>query len=582
MARNLANPQSRRGAREVIAGTAWLLLACLLLFSPATAATEPLSLFGPPFADTPVTTLQRNGNEPAPASFDMLERWMNGHARVANVDMLGGNYWLVTRFKSSQPIREWSVSFANTWYQRADITILGDDGSRQQFELDWRGGDSLLGFHGVEVRMAPGHEYVILVATRNPFFTSLPRIDVQSMTDYQRRHANETVLVIATLGLMGGLGVFIFFIGLWINDRSYQLYGVQALVLMLGWGFYFGLPVNLFDRDTGWLNFTFWFIVLPIVHAPFTVHFLALQRNGPRLARVGYAIAVLAALLLPVALVMPSLSFFIATFLVTLVVGYSTLAGAWALRSGIRQARFFTLAYLGVVLPGLVILPGNFGLIHDVVDNADLLTLLGNGSEAMLLAFALADNVKLLTDARERFRRGMQDAINQASVDPLTGLGNRLAFNVLIEEITNRPSGEPIHGTLQIAMIDLDGLKQVNDSLGHARGDELLRAAGTGLAQLVSGKARAFRLGGDEFAVIAFGDDLSLQRLAKSLGELDKGLRSDNFPGTGISFGLCSAPKMRRHFTGTEIAELVHQADHAMYQQKLRRRMVRASGSPLP
>jgi diguanylate cyclase (GGDEF)-like protein len=568
------------------AGTLARLLAWLLVLSVSglpcrVAAAGPVPLFGPALADTPAATYQRADDENAPPSYAALPAWLEAHKPLPKVDMLGGDFWLLARFSPTQPTTAWSVAFANTWYRRAVIVILGDDGSRQEFAVGQHAERHLMFYHGVEVRLDPGHDYAILVGVSTPFFTSLPRIDIETLAQYRQRHANETVLTIATLGLLCGLGVFVFFIGLWIRDRSYLLYGCQALVLALGWGFFFGLPTGWLDVDTGRWNFTLWFIVLPIVHAMFTVRFLALKRHAPWLAHLGYGIAAVSVLMLPVALLFPSLAFQIATALVSVVVLYSTIAGLWALGHGVRQARFFTLAFLGVLLPGLVILPANFGLVPDAVDNSDLLTLLGCGCEALLLAFALADHVKLLNDARERFRKGMQDAVAKASVDALTGLGNRLAFNVLIEEITNQPSPDPAQGAVQVAMIDLDGLKHVNDSQGHARGDELLRAAGTGLAHLVSDRTRVFRLGGDEFAVVAYGDDLSLQRLSKSLAELDRGLREGGFANAGISFGLSSAPATRRRTNGVEIAELVRQADRAMYAQKTRRRNTRASGQPM-
>jgi diguanylate cyclase (GGDEF)-like protein len=231
------------------------------------------------------------------------------------------------------------------------------------------------------------------------------------------------------------------------------------------------------------------------------------------------------------------------------------------------------------LIPGSIILPVNFGWVPSIVDNADLLTLMGNSCEAMLLAFALADHVKLVEDGRERFRRGMQEAVAKASIDTLTGLGNRLAFNVMIEEITRRENVDPTQGTWQIAMIDLDGLKQVNDSQGHERGDELLQAVGEGLARL-GDMIRAFRLGGDEFAVIAYGDEVSQQRLARSLADLDRALRESDYRDAGISFGVCSAPANQRKFSSTDFAELIREADRTMYAHKSRRRRERMTDQP--
>lgn len=84
--------------------------------------------------------------------------------------------------------------------------------------------------------------------------------------------------------------------------------------------------------------------------------------------------------------------------------------------------------------------------------------------------------------------------------DPLTGLYNRRYFTLRVQEEGKRHerSGEPV----SLALLDIDHFKPVNDRLGHAAGDELLRE----LAQVLTGHSRAFsiitRYGGDEFAVL--------------------------------------------------------------------------------
>lgn len=563
-----------------------LMLVFLCLVHPACWANQPYPLFGPPLVDTTVATYQAAPGELAPQNYAGLPAWLASHTRLSTVSMLGGDYWLVTRLTPSLPhpgqlspdgpTFDWVVTFNNTYYKHATIAVLGDDDSRWQFEAGHNIDANFLLHGAAEVTLAPNHQYAVVIHVTTPFFTALPRIDVQTHAQYRQRAMNESALVLGSLGLLCGLGIFILFVGIWIRDRRYALYGCQALILVFGWSFFFGVPQGWLRIDTGRVNFTQWFIVLPIVHAWFTIRFLDLRRHAPRLARVGDAIAIASAVALLPSLIFPSLAFLIATLAVAIVVLFSASSGVWALLRGVRQARFFTLAFVAVLVPGLIILPVNFGLVPSIVDNADLLTLIGNGCEAMLLAFALADHVKLVEDGRERYRLGMQEAIAKASIDPLTDLGNRLAFNVMIEEITRRTNPNPIQGTWQIAMIDLDGLKQVNDTLGHEYGDELLQATGAGLTRL-GDHTRAFRLGGDEFAVISYGDDLSQQRLTRALADLDRTLRETGFPDAGVSFGVCSAPiTNKRDFTG-----LVREADRIMYAYKYRRRGERASDQPL-
>ncbi|MBM7125349.1 7TM diverse intracellular signaling domain-containing protein [Dyella flava] len=556
------------------------MFAFALLIHPTCWALTPYPLFGPPPQEPAVTTYKAVPGEHAPATYGELDNWLAQRARVPSINMLGGDFWLVSRFSPGRTVSDWVVMFDNTYYDNATILVLGDDGLYRQFESGADTGLNDMPRGTAAVTLAPGHHYAIVIHVMSKFYTALPRIDVQTRLQYHKRRASESALMLGSLGVLFGLGIFILFVGLWIRDRSYTLYGCQALILVVGWSFFFGVPQGWLGINTEPINFAQWFILLPVVHARFTIRFLDLRRHAPRMANVGYGIALVSIMALPISLFFPSLAFLIATLLVSAVVLFSASMGVWSLLHGVRRARFYTLAFMAVLLPGTIILPVNFGLVPSMVDNADLLTLIGNSCEAMLLAFALADHVKLVEDGRERFRRGMQEAIAKASIDPLTGLGNRLAFNVMIEEITRRENTDPALGTWQIAMIDLDGLKHVNDNQGHERGDELLRAVGEGLARL-GDLIRAFRLGGDEFALIAYGDELGQQRLARALAELDRTLRESDYPDAGISFGICSASTDQRQFSSADFAELIREADRMMYVHKSRRRMERVADRPL-
>ncbi|MBE1161462.1 sensor domain-containing diguanylate cyclase [Dyella acidiphila] len=556
----------------------WLLLA--LLMPAASRAAEPYSLFGPPLRTPTVLVYGASADEPAPPGYAALDHWLVAHPSLPRIDMLGGSFWLVARFTPTQSATEWVVTFDNTYYDNADIWVLGDDGLRRQSESGADTGINDMPRGTLPVKLTAGHHYAVVIHVTSKFFTALPRIDLHTRAQYHQRRISETALMLGALGILFGLGVFILFVGLWIKDRGYTLYGSQALILVLGWSFFFGVPQGWLGVNTEPVNFAQWFILLPVVHARFTIRFLDLWRHAPRMARIGDGIVIGAIVALPLSLWLPSLAFLLATIGVSVAVLFSASMGLWSLLHGVRRARFFTLAFMATLIPGAIILPVNFGLVPSAVDNADLLTLIGNACEAMLLAFALADHVKLVEDGRERFRRGMQEAVAKASIDALTGLGNRLAFNVMIEEITRRENADPAEGTWQIAMIDLDGLKQINDREGHERGDDLLCAVGEGLARLGE-LIRAFRLGGDEFALIAYGDELGKQRLGRALDELDLALRKSDYPGAGISYGICSAPINQRHFSSADFAELIRLADRIMYAHKSQRYSERNAERPL-
>ena len=128
----------------------------------------------------------------------------------------------------------------------------------------------------------------------------------------------------------------------------------------------------------------------------------------------------------------------------------------------------------------------------------------------------------------------------QATLDPLTGIGNRRAYE---ERLASALAHAQRHGeALSLVVIDLDGFKQLNDTQGHPAGDAELRT----VARLLASRARlqdsVFRLGGDEFAVLlpgtgAGGAVTFAEDLSSHAGRRRIGLR------TSLTAGVASFPE---------------------------------------
>ena len=161
----------------------------------------------------------------------------------------------------------------------------------------------------------------------------------------------------------------------------------------------------------------------------------------------------------------------------------------------------------------------------------------------------------------------------QALQDPLTGLPNRRALDDQLETLMNRSESQP----LSVALVDLDGFKEVNDQCSHAEGDDVLRVVASTLGNAVRGADVVARYGGDEFVVLLPGAPLpaaeaALKRAVEAVARLPKALSR----GVTLSIGVVA---MRPQESAGQV---LARADAAMYQAKRKggNRVAAFSGDP--
>ncbi len=153
-----------------------------------------------------------------------------------------------------------------------------------------------------------------------------------------------------------------------------------------------------------------------------------------------------------------------------------------------------------------------------------------------------------------------------SSTDSLTGLLNRRSFMAALERRFERASAG--HGGGALVYCDLDNFKQVNDTHGHERGDEALRALARILKSSTRGEDLVARLGGDEFALWLEGTDEAASR-ARAAHLLDRARELVSYSGgpehpLGISLGVAVAIPG----AGESLDQIMARADIAMYASK--------------
>ena len=163
-------------------------------------------------------------------------------------------------------------------------------------------------------------------------------------------------------------------------------------------------------------------------------------------------------------------------------------------------------------------------------------------------------------------RKAYTEALeHQALHDGLTGLANRVLFSAHLSRAL--AAARRTNQRRAVLVMDLDGFKQVNDTLGHDRGDKLLRHLGARLVAALREGDTVARLGGDEFAILA-ADATDLEGAAAMAWKIQQACEqgfaiNDTVVHVSPSIGIALFPDH-----GTTTAELLHRADLAMYVAK--------------
>lgn len=159
----------------------------------------------------------------------------------------------------------------------------------------------------------------------------------------------------------------------------------------------------------------------------------------------------------------------------------------------------------------------------------------------------------------------LQNTNKIATVDPLTGLPNRTLFQDRLEQVIKECTRNAKKAAL--LFMDLDGFKEVNDTLGHDVGDQVLKDVAKRLKNVIREGDIIARLGGDEFAIILndiHNQETPVMVAQKIVNKFDEPFKvNDRLVNVGISIGIALCPE----HTG-DINDLIRFSDVAMYSAK--------------
>jgi len=176
-----------------------------------------------------------------------------------------------------------------------------------------------------------------------------------------------------------------------------------------------------------------------------------------------------------------------------------------------------------------------------------------------------------LLDEMEEWQRKLQaknaQLLRTAMHDPLTGLANRAAFRTRISALMSDASSR---ANTALLFLDCDDFKLINDTWGHAAGDDVLIEVARRMVEFSGGRHQPYRLGGDEFAIILYGvhSEYEVLRLCAALTQqFSPSYDLQNGLSTRMSLSIGFALSWQHH----SVEALLDQADRNMYLVKHQR-----------
>ena len=215
-----------------------------------------------------------------------------------------------------------------------------------------------------------------------------------------------------------------------------------------------------------------------------------------------------------------------------------------------RISETYLVAITGILFTilGLFLSPDIISTMHAVIINR-------------VLAIVIIIVSAILVIQRKKADIHIENLNIQTMTDPLTGVKNRLAFDRIIEEEIVRDIR--YKRSLSLAILDIDFLKNINDTFGHNRGDDIIKNVAREISCTVRQTDCICRLGGDEFAIIFIETDLEK---AKRVGEeICKRISQIHILGTTkvtVSIGIAKLD------TNDNKDTLYKRADEALYLSK--------------
>jgi signal transduction histidine kinase/CheY-like chemotaxis protein len=351
-----------------------------------------------------------------PKQLNQLEDWFITLASHQTTNTFGDKYVVAFEIYNDTQLADWFVYPYGSVVQSIEILCFSSDNLTSSFKTSHGLKQQQYFHYGSKIEILPGQRKTLLMIFESEYFFAPIKILVKSHDQAQQLFQLENVILLICLGICLALGIYNLFIFTSTRNIQYLTYALATLAYAIGWAGVFGVPeyVGLKSSDH-WLMPAY--IIGSIFTALFNIQFLRLKESAPKTAKTLKLIAILATISLPFAFYSQGLGLYLASFFTTTVSILGIYSGIRRWKSGFSPAKYFVFALLSVVLPNMVGNLMNLGVLPGLNVNIYLLGLIGNSLYSLLLAFALAAQLRLLTLQNIQLTATLENTVQERTTE---------------------------------------------------------------------------------------------------------------------------------------------------------------------
>lgn len=341
-----------------------------------------------------------------PVSFDEVESWASQLSPQKERALFSGRYWLVTKIKNISDYEQLVLYPYNTVLSNIETRIYSPTDVKRYYS----GGmvQNEFAFHyGNTIELMPNKDYYVVTLFESDYFYTPIKLELVPIKDFKEQVIIDNLIMIIcfSVGIVLGLYNLLIYIG--SKDLTHLYYAIFAATMVFAWSHFFHISDQLFgfySAHLHWLGFT----LSPISNALFYNCLLKLKEKHPNLSSASIWVGVIAAIGTPFSILFPGFGFLWATLSTGVALCLGLYIGILRISKGFKPARYFILAYVCMAVPNMIGNFTNLGLLPPIAVNLYLIGLVGVALDAMFLAFAVADKVRLTSEENIELNKNLE------------------------------------------------------------------------------------------------------------------------------------------------------------------------------